>query len=74
MNVKEKDRHNNALAERMYAGATNTKYLARVAGVSELTINKWIKGQPPKNIDTYIAVADYLEITIDELVKGVHHG
>ncbi len=45
--------------------------LARATKVPKTTLANWMAGTPPKNLDQLKAVADYLEISIDELCYSV---
>lgn len=44
--------------------------LARKTGVSRKTIDNWLEGQKPQNIEQVKSVADFLELTVDELCFG----
>lgn len=48
----------------------NVSRLAKATGVPGTTISNWMAGQAPKNIDQVKAVADHLEVSIEELVYG----
>ncbi len=42
--------------------------LSRATGISKTTISSWTAGAPPKNLDQVKRVADFFEISVDELV------
>lgn len=44
--------------------------LARATGIAPQTINNWLGGQEPRNLNHLKKVADYFEMTVDELVYG----
>lgn len=44
--------------------------LARATGIAPQTINNWLGGQEPRKLNQLKKVADYFEITLDELVYG----
>lgn len=44
--------------------------LARATGIAPQTINNWLGGQEPRNLNHLKKVADYFELTVDELVYG----
>ena len=44
--------------------------LARLTKVPPQTLNNWLSGQMPGNLDQLKAVADYFEVSLDFLVYG----
>ncbi len=45
--------------------------LAKRTGISRQTIANWVEGQKPQNIEQVKVVANYLEMTVDELCFGI---
>lgn len=43
--------------------------LARATGIDESLISKWRRGIQKPQIDNLIALSEYLEVTVDELIK-----
>lgn len=43
--------------------------LARATGIDESLISKWRRGIQKPQIDNLIVLSEYLEVTVDELVK-----
>jgi transcriptional regulator with XRE-family HTH domain len=44
--------------------------LARACKIPPQTINNWLSGQEPRNLNQIKAVADHFEISVDYLVYG----
>ncbi len=44
--------------------------LARATKIPPQTINNWLSGQEPRNLNQIKVVADYFDITVDFLVYG----
>ncbi len=45
--------------------------LSRATGVPPQTLNNWAAGQDPRNIEQLKAVAEYFNISVDELCFGI---
>ncbi|MCT4642491.1 MAG: helix-turn-helix domain-containing protein [Bacteriovoracaceae bacterium] len=45
--------------------------LARATKIAPQTINNWVAGQEPRSFNQVKKIADYFEITLDELCFGV---
>ena len=43
--------------------------LAKGTGIDESLISKWRRGIQKPQIDNLIALSEYLEVTVDELIK-----
>lgn len=43
--------------------------LARATGIDESLISKWRRGIQKPQIDNLIVLSEYLEVTVDELIK-----
>ena len=48
----------------------NAAQLARACKIPPQTINNWLSGQEPRNLNQIKAVADYFGISVDFLVYG----
>ncbi|MBX9766972.1 MAG: helix-turn-helix transcriptional regulator [Bdellovibrionales bacterium] len=45
--------------------------LARETGISRKTLENWLEGQKPQNIEQVKTVADFFSISVDELCFGL---
>lgn len=45
-------------------------HLARSTKVPPQTLNNWLSGQMPRNLDQLKAVADYFQVSLDYLIYG----
>ena len=45
--------------------------LSRATKIPQTTLQNWIQGHPPKNINQIKAVADYFGVTLDYLCFGI---
>ena len=55
---------------RLYLARSNAtaSQLSRATGISKTTISSWAAGAPPRNLDQVKKVADYFNISVDDLV------
>lgn len=44
--------------------------LARSTKIPPQTLNNWLSGQMPRNLDQLKAVADYFQVSLDYLIYG----
>lgn len=50
----------------------NVSQLSRATKVARQTIDNWLSGQEPRSIKQVKMVADYFDVTVDELCFGKH--
>lgn len=58
------------LRKLLYENDMTAAQLARATGIAPQTINNWLGGQEPRSLTHLKKVADYFEISVDELVYG----
>lgn len=58
------------LKELIYEKDITAAQLARATKVPPQTLNNWLSGQMPRNLDQLKAVADYFQVSLDYLIFG----
>ena len=53
-----------------YEKGITTAQLARATGIAPQTLNNWLSGQEPRNLNQLKKVSDYFSITLDKLCFG----
>ncbi|MCL2177642.1 MAG: helix-turn-helix domain-containing protein [Firmicutes bacterium] len=46
------------------------KNLAEFLGVTQQAVSRWVNGVTEPNLDNLVRIADFLDVSIEELLKG----
>jgi len=57
------------LEEQLDCKKLTARDLAKATGIDESLISKWRRGIQKPQIDNLIVLAEYLEVTVDELIR-----
>ena len=61
----------NNLNELIHSKSITMAQLSRETGIPPQTLNNWMAGQEPRGLNKLKRVADYFEISLDQLCFGI---